>query len=53
MSRLCGVFAFRVRVSKPRHALEALAYDAYIFFKHEDAGTGPKFAARFLELAGA
>lgn len=24
---------------------------AYVFFKHEDAGTGPKFAARFLELA--
>ena len=26
--------------------------EAYVFFKHEDAGTGPKFAARFLELAG-
>jgi len=25
--------------------------EAYIFFKHEDTGTGPKFAARFLELA--
>lgn len=25
--------------------------EAYVFFKHEDAGTGPKFAARFLELA--
>ncbi len=24
---------------------------AYVFFKHEDTGTGPKFAARFLELA--
>jgi uncharacterized protein YecE (DUF72 family) len=24
---------------------------AYIFFKHEDTGTGPKFAARFLDLA--
>ena len=23
----------------------------YVFFKHEDTGTGPKFAARFLELA--
>lgn len=22
--------------------------DAYVFFKHEDAGTGPKLAARFL-----
>jgi uncharacterized protein YecE (DUF72 family) len=26
--------------------------EAYVFFKHEDAGTGPKLAARFLELAG-
>lgn len=26
--------------------------EAYVFFKHEDSGTGPKFAARFLELAG-
>ena len=25
--------------------------EAYVFFKHEDTGTGPKFAARFLELA--
>jgi uncharacterized protein YecE (DUF72 family) len=25
--------------------------EARIFFKHEDAGTDPKFAARFLELA--
>jgi uncharacterized protein YecE (DUF72 family) len=25
--------------------------DAFIFFKHEDEGTGPKLAARFLELA--
>ena len=24
--------------------------DAYVFFKHEDEGTGPKLAARFLEL---
>jgi uncharacterized protein YecE (DUF72 family) len=24
---------------------------AYVFFKHEDTGTGPKLAARFLELA--
>jgi len=24
---------------------------AYVFFKHEDTGTGPRFAARFLELA--
>lgn len=26
--------------------------DAFVFFKHEDEGTGPKLAARFLELAG-
>ncbi len=26
--------------------------EAYVFFKHQDAGTGPKLAARFLELAG-
>jgi uncharacterized protein YecE (DUF72 family) len=25
----------------------------YVFFKHEDTGTGPKFAARFLDLAEA
>lgn len=25
---------------------------AFVFFKHEDTGTGPKFASRFLELAG-
>jgi len=25
--------------------------DAFVFFKHEDEGTGPKLAARFLELA--
>ena len=24
--------------------------EAFVFFKHEDAGTGPKLAARFLEL---
>ncbi len=27
--------------------------ECFVFFKHEDTGTGPKFAARFLELAGA
>ena len=26
--------------------------EAYVFFKHEDAGAGPKLAARFAELAG-
>ena len=25
---------------------------AYVFFKHEDSGAGPKFGMRFLELAG-
>lgn len=25
--------------------------DAYVFFRHEDEGTGPKLAAQFLELA--
>lgn len=25
--------------------------EAYVFFKHEDAGTGPQLAARFLKLA--
>ena len=25
--------------------------EAYVFFKHEDTGTGPKFARRFIELA--
>jgi uncharacterized protein YecE (DUF72 family) len=33
--------------------LRAQGWDeAYVFFKHEDAGTGPRLAARFLELAG-
>ncbi len=26
--------------------------ETYVFFKHEDTGTGPQFAARFLELLG-
>ena len=26
-------------------------HDAFVFFKHEDEGKGPKFAERFLELA--
>jgi uncharacterized protein YecE (DUF72 family) len=26
--------------------------DAYVFFKHEDEGTGPKLAAQFRQLAG-
>jgi uncharacterized protein YecE (DUF72 family) len=32
--------------------LQSLAWkEAYVFFKHEDTGTGPKLAGRFLELA--
>jgi uncharacterized protein YecE (DUF72 family) len=27
--------------------------EAFVFFKHEDEGTGPRFAKRFLELAEA
>ena len=26
--------------------------EAYVFFKHEDAGTGPRLAARFMEICG-
>ena len=26
--------------------------ETFVFFKHEDAGTGPKLAARFMELCG-
>jgi uncharacterized protein YecE (DUF72 family) len=26
--------------------------ETFLFFKHEDAGTGPKLAAQFLKLAG-
>lgn len=26
--------------------------EAYVFFKHEETGTGPRFAEKFLELAG-
>jgi uncharacterized protein YecE (DUF72 family) len=25
--------------------------DTFVFFKHEDEGTGPKLASQFLELA--
>ena len=27
--------------------------DAFVFFKHEDEGTGPRLAAEFLEMAKA
>jgi len=26
---------------------------AYVFFKHEDEGIGPKLAAEFIEITGA
>ena len=26
--------------------------DAYVFFKHEDEGTGPKLARRFMDICG-
>ena len=26
--------------------------EAFVFFKHEDAGTGPKLATRFIEMCG-
>jgi uncharacterized protein YecE (DUF72 family) len=50
-----------VRLRKPEYDDKALAEwgkriqdqpwkEAFVFFKHEEAGTGPKFAARFLEL---
>jgi len=29
------------------------AQDAYVFFKHEDAGVGPRLAAELLQMAGA
>jgi uncharacterized protein YecE (DUF72 family) len=33
-------------------AIRSQAFDeAYVFFKHEDAGAGPQLATRFLELA--
>ena len=33
--------------------IRGLGWDeAFVFFKHEEAGTGPKLAARFIELAG-
>ena len=33
--------------------MKAQGWDqAFVFFKHEDTGAGPKLAARFLELAG-
>jgi uncharacterized protein YecE (DUF72 family) len=40
------------RLKKWIEKLSAQDWDeAYVFFKHEDVGAGPKLAARFLELA--
>jgi len=36
-----------------KRARDAGWTDAYVFFKHEDEGTGPELAARFREVAGA
>ena len=35
-----------------QHINEQSWRDTYVFFKHEDEGTGPKLAAEFLKLAG-
>src|SRR5262249_30348974 len=52
-----------IRLRLPEYSDEALTEwakraqkqkwrDAFVFFKHEDAGKGPKMGKRFLELAG-
>ena len=51
-----------LRLRRPDYSREALAdwadriretgwRDAFVFFKHEDAGAGPRMAANFLEIA--
>ena len=51
-----------VRLRRERYTKAALAKwvkrikaqewkDTYVFFKHEDEGTGPKLAARFIDLS--
>jgi uncharacterized protein YecE (DUF72 family) len=41
------------RLAKWIESLRSQRWDeAYVFFKHEETGTGPKLASRFLELAG-
>jgi uncharacterized protein YecE (DUF72 family) len=48
----------RERYSTPRlrewvKRLKAQAWkETFVFFKHEDSGTGPRFATRFMDLAG-
>lgn len=52
-----------LRLRRPKYSAAALAKwtgrmaaqkwkDCYVFFKHEDTGTGPAFAARLLEVLG-
>jgi uncharacterized protein YecE (DUF72 family) len=42
----------RKQLAKWIERIRALRWeDAYVFFKHEDSGAGPRFASRFLELA--
>jgi uncharacterized protein YecE (DUF72 family) len=42
------------RLIEWREKAESQKWDeAYVFFKHEDSGTAPKFAKRFLELVNA
>ena len=42
----------RELTSWARRIREQSWQDAFIFFKHEDEGVGPKLAARFVELSG-
>jgi uncharacterized protein YecE (DUF72 family) len=42
----------RELTSWSRRIREQSWQDAFVFFKHEDEGVGPKLAARFLELSG-
>ena len=42
----------RELISWVRRIREQSWQDAFVFFKHEDEGVGPKLAARFVELSG-
>lgn len=42
----------REMTSWSRRIREQDWHDAFVFFKHEDEGVGPKLAARFVELSG-
>ena len=39
----CGMWLERIRAQPWQ--------DAFVFFKHEDAGTGPRLGARLIELS--